>query len=103
MAEILNSRPLSLSEVAELVKKHEGFENKLTASYLKAFSKVKFQEAKEIEKKIKALDNVKIKESHIVKVLDMMPQDSEDVNKIFLDSSLSEEEIQAILKIVKEK
>ena len=101
MAEILSSRPLALAEVAELVKKHEGFENKLTATYLKAFSSLKFSEAQEIEKKIRALDNVKIKDSHIVKVLDFMPQDAEDINKIFSDSSLSEEEIQAILQILR--
>ena len=101
MAEILNSRPLALAEVAELVKKHEGFENKLTASYLKSFSSLKFSDGQEIIQKLRALDNVKIKESHIVKVLDFMPQDSEDINKIFSDVSLSEEETQAILQILR--
>lgn len=101
MAQILNSRPLSLAEVADLVKKHEDFENKPTASYLKKFNKVKFSEAQEISEKLRALNNVKIKESHIVKVIDFMPVDAEDVNKIFSDVSLSEEEIQAILQIVK--
>lgn len=100
MTQILSSRPLSLAEVAELSKKSKDFENKLTASYLKTFSSLKFSEAQEIEKKIKALDNVKIKDSHIVKVLDFMPQDAEDVNKIFSDSNLSEEEIKAILQIL---
>ena len=101
MAQILNSRPLSLAEVSELVKKVEGFETKPTAEYLKKFSNLKFAEAKAMAEKLTALNNVKIKDSHIVKILDFMPVDSEDVNKIFSDVSLSEEEIQAILQIRK--
>ena len=101
MAEILSSKPLAMAEVADLVKKVEGFENKQTSLYLKAFSKVKIADAKEMIEKLRALKNVKIKESHIVKVIDFMPQDAEDVNKIFSDVSLSEEEINSILQITK--
>ena len=101
MALILNSRPVSMAEVADIVKKVDDFESKPTSAYLKAFSKIKIADANEIAEKIRALKNVKIRESHIVKVLDFMPSDAEDIHKIFSDSSLSEDEVQSILQAVK--
>jgi len=101
MAQIISSKTLSLAEVAEIVKKTEGYENKPMGAYIKAFSKAKSSEAQSIAEKLRALDNVKIKESHIVKVIDFMPSDAEDVHKIFSDVSMSEEEIQSILQTLK--
>ena len=39
--------------------------------------------------------------SHIVKIADLMPEDEEDLNKVFTEVSLSQEEAQAILSTVK--
>ena len=101
MAIILNSRPLSLAEVGDLVKKAEDFDSKPTGLYLKAFSKLSFKDAKELADKVRALNSAKVKETHIVKLIDLMPQDAEDVHKIFSDVSLSEDEVQSILQTVK--
>jgi len=96
---ILNKTPLNLTEVKEYIKDIE--ENKVLQSYLKKFSKLKKDNAKALAEEIKALNNLKIKNENIVKIIDFLPKDQEDINKIFTDVSLSEEEANAIIEIVK--
>jgi len=59
------------------------------------------KEAKELYVEIENLNNPKIKEEHIVKIVDFLPKDVEDVSKIFNDISLNEEETNVILALVK--
>src|SRR3989338_509217 len=40
-------------------------------------------------------------ESYIVKIVDLLPEDASDINKIFSDISLNEDEVNKILGIVK--
>lgn len=97
---ILEKRPITLAEVKEYSKGFEE-ENKVLSSYLKSFAKLSKSDAQKLSQEIKAMDNVKIKGEDIVKIVDLMPEDSEDVNKIFHDINLTEEESNAILSIVK--
>ena len=46
-------------------------------------------------------DLLKVKREHLVKIADLLPQDASDVNKIFVDVSLNEEETNKILELVK--
>ena len=71
------------------------------ADYLKAFCKLSKEKADSLAEEIKALNNPKIKDDLVIKVVDLLPQDAEDVSKIFLENSLSEEETQALLTAVK--
>jgi DNA-directed RNA polymerase subunit F len=96
---ILSKKPMMLAEVKEYVKSEE--ENKVLHDYLKAYQKLTLDKAKELFSKIEDLKNPKIKEEHIVKIVDFLPSDAEDLNKIFIDVSLNEEETNAILGIVK--
>jgi len=96
---ILERKPVTMAEVREIVGKVEGQEE--LKIYLKKFTKLKKDKANALMDEIKGLDNIKIREEHIVKVADFMPQDAEDVGKIFSDAGLTEEEINAILDIVK--
>lgn len=95
---ILNSKPLSIVESAEYVKKGD---ERHIHEYFKNFTKLDIEKAREIKSSLSALNNPKIKESHIVKVIDVVPQSVEEVHKIFVDVSLSEEEANTILNIVK--
>ena len=95
---ILNKNPITLAEVKEYVK---DMDNKVMEDYLKAFAKLSKSDAHKCAAEIHALNNPKIKEDEIMKIIDFLPKDSEDLNKIFLDVSLSEEESNAILEIVK--
>ncbi len=95
---ILNRQPLSLAEVKYYIKDSE---EKKIVDYLKKFSNLDSKKASKIVEEIKALVNLKIKDEHIVKIIDFLPQDVEDVNRIFFDVRLTEEEINAILNITK--
>ncbi len=44
---------------------------------------------------------MKLKEEHIVKIVDFMPGDASDLNKVMVDVSLDQEEVNKILDVVK--
>ncbi len=96
---IISMKPLSLAEVKEIVKDFE--EKKPVQDYLKTFCKLTPEKAKEFAEKINGLNNLKIKEEYVVKIIELLPRDAEDINKIFHDVSLDEKEIETILEIVK--
>ena len=96
---VINRQPLTLAQVAEYVAKQENAN--ATNDYLKEFNKRTKEESEKLAAEIRALNNIKIKEESIIKIVDLDPKDSEDINKIFTEVSLSEEEINAILAITK--
>lgn len=96
---ILNKTPLALAQVKEYAKNVD--ETRPIALYLKKFCKISKGDADKLAADLRALDNHKIKEETIVKILDMIPRDAEDLNKIFLDVSLTEEESNTILALIK--
>lgn len=98
---ILSKKPLSLAEVKEYAKEGKGNENLLL--YLKKFGKISKEKAVSIKEAIEKLNNPKIREEQIIKVADFMPQDEEDMNKIFSDSNLNEGEARALVEIVRGK
>ena len=98
---IRKSEPLSMAESLEYLNKKEEKEMELIG-FIKKFTKLKSTEAKEMKKKLEDLELMKIKDEHIVKVIDIMPENSEDLNKILSGISLDEDETKKILEIVKE-
>ena len=96
---ILNKTPITLVEVKEIVSKLE--EKPELKAYLKKFTKLSKDKALKLKKEIQDLNNVKIKEENIVKIIDFVPTEAEELNKIFTEVSLSEEEINSMLNITK--
>ena len=94
---IKNSEPLSTAEILEYVEK-----NSEESKFVKNFTKLTFKEAKELKRKLENLGLMKIKSPEIVKVIDLMPEDKEDLNKIFVGTSLNEDETKKILDALKE-
>jgi DNA-directed RNA polymerase subunit F len=95
---INNSQPLSLAEVKHYMKDST---NEVMHAYLKEFCHIEFAEAKKLEEEIRAINSPKVREEHIVKIIDFLPKDAEEVNKIFADVSLTEQEANAFVEIVK--
>ena len=95
---ILEMKPLHLAEVVELAGELE--ENKNLRDYLKKFKKLSKEKANALCEELRALDNLKLKEDLIVKIVDFLPKDAEGLNKIFIEVSLDEKEIQQVLEIV---
>jgi len=96
---IKSIKPLSLAEANELVG--TGEDKKDIKNYMKKFNQIKADKAKKLREEIENLKNIKIKANHIVKIIDMLPKDEEDVNKIFTDINLDENETNKIIEIVK--
>lgn len=94
---IKNTTPLSMAESSEYLEKGDD-----TLVFIKKFTSLKSEKAKELRKKLQDLGNIKINEMHISKVIDVLPEKAEEVNKIFTDVGLDEDETKKILEIVKE-
>ena len=87
---ILNKKPLTLADVTEYVKGKEVSEP--LTNYLKEFGKISKDKSDKLKEEIVALKNPKIKEENIVKAIDFLPKDKEEINKIFLENGLTDEE-----------
>lgn len=98
---IKNSIALSMPEAAEYIKgsKDEGKEMK---GFIKKFSKLNPEKAKELRKKITDLDIIKLDDKSISKIIDLLPENEEELNKIFVGMSLDEEESKKIVEKIKE-
>ncbi len=99
---ILDRTPLNMNEAQEIVKDLPDSEKKQEMElFLKKFVKAKPAQAKKIKEELEKLDLMKMKREHIVKVVDLLPEDASDLNKIFIDVSLNEDETNKVLEIVK--
>lgn len=99
---ILDRTPLNMNEVEEIIKEIADSEKKQEMElFLKKFLKAKSGRGKKIKEELEKLDSIKIKRDHIVKIVDLLPEDVSDLNKIFIDVSLNEDENNKILEIVK--
>ena len=97
---IADRQSISMAEAAEFVK---GNENAVELEkFMKKFSKLNAKKAKELRKKLEELDLMKVKRDNISKIIDILPDSPEDLNKIFVDVSLDENETKQILDAVKE-
>jgi DNA-directed RNA polymerase subunit F len=97
---IKNSEPLSMAESLEYIKGDEENETKV-AEFIKKFSKLKPKEAKELRQEIDSMGIIKVRPEYSVKIVDLLPETAEELNKIFVDVTLEENETNKILEAVK--
>lgn len=98
---IKDTELLSMAEVTPYIKKDADSEADLIG-FIKKFGKLNSKQSKELREKIEKLDFVKVNEMHIVKIIDLMPETAEELNKLFTDVSLNEDETNKILETTKE-
>ncbi|MEK6872847.1 MAG: hypothetical protein AABW90_02445 [Nanoarchaeota archaeon] len=99
---IIDRTPISMNDVEYIIKDIQDNEKKQAVEvFLKKFLNTTSAKAKKIKDGLEKLDSIKIKREHIVKIIDLPPEDASDLNKIFTDVSLNEDEINKILEIVK--
>jgi len=96
---IKNLEPLTLAEVSDLIGKEEKSEK--LKIFIKHFNKMPVKKAVEMKESIKKLGLIKLKDEHIVKIIDFMPEDAEDLSKILQGVSLDQNEADKILEIIK--
>jgi len=95
---IKKMQALSLAETEKLIEEHGG--SKEPEQYLKKFKKLNYKNSIALREEIEALQSHKIKGENVVKIIDFLPEDASDINKIFSDISLDENEIKQITEIV---
>jgi len=97
---IRNIEPISIAEVVEYIKTEDAGEEIL--GFIKKFTVLDSKKAKELRKKLEGLGLMRIKQENIIKIVDLMPENADDLNKIFAGVALEEDEKKKILETVKE-
>ncbi len=99
---IKNMQELSMAEVKKILKAKEYSEKKKQLeSFMKKFSKIQSKKAEELKKELEGLEMLKLKPEYIVKIIDILPEDASDLNKVFSEINLDEDETNKVLEIVK--
>jgi len=96
---IREETPITMAEVAALAGDSE--RGKAIKDFIKKFNKMSAEKAKEMKQELKDLDLIRLKDSSIVKIIDFMPQDAADLNKILSEVTFDQEEVTKILNVVK--
>ncbi len=92
--------PLSMAESLEYVQ-NEGEELEID-KFIKKFVKINPEKAKSIKENLEKMDLMKMKAEYLIKIIDLLPEDSESLNKIFNDVSLDEDESKKIFQAIRE-
>lgn len=95
---IIKSDSLSASESNE----YFGKEQENLKTFVGKFTKLNPKQAKDFRKKLEALNLMKMNSRHISKIIDFMPTSLEEINKIFIEISLDENEANKIFDVVKQ-
>lgn len=94
---IKKTKQISISEAREYVE-----ENKDIQEFMKNFSLLSPEDAKSLREKLHGLELMKLNDKSISEIIDLLPKDSVDLNKIFSDLSLDEDESKKVLDTIKE-
>ena len=92
-------KPVSIAEAKEIVESVDK-ENSIIL-FIKKFSKISKEDTKKMHEELEKLEIMKLKDEGIAKIIEILPEDASDMNKIFSEISLDEDEISKILGVVK--
>ena len=85
---IINEKPVTMAEVKDELSKIQkksgdlNFRANKTYAYLQEYSKLSTKKAKELFSALVALEIPRLKEEHIVKIVDTMPKHAEEVKAL---------------------
>jgi DNA-directed RNA polymerase subunit F len=96
---VTEERPLMISEVHKLIKDSDKEEEIKT--FLSKFGKIDLEKDLGLKKKLEELDILKLKDRHIVKIVDFKPDSIIELNKIVSDISLDSEESNNVLNVIR--
>lgn len=97
MKSISMAEALSILESMDINKEKK----KEIETYLKKFIKINKEKAQKMREEIEKLEIIKIKPHHISQIINIMPENASELNKIFTDTTLNEDETNRILEIVR--
>lgn len=94
---IKNREPLSMAEATDLIDKERGAD---FLAFIKKFTKTKTKDAENIRKSLASLDLMKLDDKTISKIIDLLPENEEELSKIFVGISLDDEETKKVLGVL---
>ncbi len=108
--EVIDEKPITLAEVSEELSKakREGEEDSFrinkTKEYLEVFAKIKKSRIDELVSAIRKLNIPRLKEEMIVKTVDLLPDNEDDLKLIFqaYPVTISNQNIKKIVDVVRE-
>lgn len=104
--DVISKKPITMAELKEQlekIKKNKELNYRATKTfeYLNQFLHLKNKEAEELKKEIEGLEIGRLKENHIAKIIDIMPETIEELKVIFSgDVTLKQDDLDKILRIV---
>ena len=102
--DVIEERSVSLVEVAEILNQIETptVEQKKAFKHAKSSSKLKKEDALSLRKDLEDVDLRKLKDQHVSKIIDFLPEDIDDLKLILEDSltAFTNEELQKVLDII---
>ena len=93
---IKKTTPLSMGESLQYVKDSD------TKAFIKKFIGLNEKKSKELREKLVGLNLIKLNEKQISKIIDLLPEEKDEISRILSDSNLDENETNAILSTIKE-
>ena len=94
---VTEERPITMAEVVAMAGNSEKAES--IKKFIKGFTKMNVKKAEEMKEELRALDLIKLKEGYIVKIVDFMPTDASELNKVIVEVSLDADEVNKILEV----
>jgi DNA-directed RNA polymerase subunit F len=94
---VTEERPITMAEVVSLAGDSEKAEE--IKKFIKNFNDMDVEKAIEMKEELKALDLIKLKDEHIVKIVDFTPKDASELNKVIIEVSLDSDEVTKILEV----
>jgi len=95
--------PVTMYEVQELVSNiKETDKIKEILGYIKKFSNTDVKKGLKIKEELTKLDIIKLKESDIIKISDIAPENATELNKIATEANLDSDETNKILETIKQ-
>lgn len=106
---IINENPITMAEVREYLeakkksKKELNFRENKSSAYINSFVKIKDKDAEALKKELETLDIVRLKDKHIVKLVDMLPKTLDELRMILSgdEITLKTEDLNKISDIIK--
>lgn len=108
--QVLQEKPVTLTEMRALlgqIKKRDeelSFRGTKTEEYLNVFAEMEQKKVEELMQKIRDLNVPRLKEDHIVRIVDILPKNVEEM-KILLQGytlTVTKENMEKIVKVLKE-
>ncbi len=105
--QVLEEAPVSLVELKKSLKSLQAeaplsFRAEKTSVYLEGFELYDTKEAEALSKKILALNIPRLKDRHIVKIIDIMPKDLDSLRLLLSTETLTikDEDLKKILDVI---